>query len=61
MAGQIGLVKLKAGTDDSTWRRMEEFFISKGLFISSTSKGIMVNDIHRASEEVEKEKKKVLT
>lgn len=60
MSGEIGLVKLKEGTDDSTWRRMEEFFISKGLFISSTAKGIMVNDIHRAVEEVEKEKRKAL-
>lgn len=47
---KIGLVKLRDGTDEKTWRRLEEFFISKGLFISSTPKGIVVTDTEKAKK-----------
>ena len=45
---KIGLIKLKDGTDEKTWQQIEEFFIAKGLFISSVPKGIMVNDTDKA-------------
>jgi len=51
----IGLVKLKKGTPEKTWRQIEEFFISKGLFISSVPKGIMVTDINKAKKLIEME------
>ncbi len=53
----IGLVQLKKGTSESDWRKIEEFFISKKLFISSVSKGIMVLDIDRAKELIKQEMK----
>jgi len=51
----IGLVQLKKGTTERNWRQIEEFFISKGLFISSVPKGIMVTDINKAKELIEME------
>jgi len=51
----IGLVKPREGTPEKTWRQIEEFFISKGLFISSVPKGIMVTDINKAKELIEME------
>ena len=45
---KIGLVKLKRGTPDSTWRKLEEFFIKHDQFIASTSSGIMVYDVDEA-------------
>lgn len=47
---KIGLVRLKAGTSEQHWRDIEEFFISKGLFISSVPKGIMVTDTDKAKK-----------
>jgi hypothetical protein len=52
---KIGLVQLKEGTDEKTWRKIEEFFIVKKLFISSVPKGIMVLDIDKAKELIRKE------
>ncbi len=49
-SNKIGLVQLKKGTDEKTWRKIEEFFIKKKLFISSVSKGIMVLDVDKAKE-----------
>ena len=53
----IGLVKLREGTTETNWRQIEEFFISKGLFISSVPKGIMVTDIDKAKKLIEMERK----
>lgn len=50
---KIGLVQLKKGTPEKNWRRIEEFFISKGLFISSVPKGIMVTDTDKARKLIE--------
>ena len=50
---KIGLVQLKKGTTENNWRQIEEFFISKGLFISSVPKGIMVNDTEKAKKLIE--------
>lgn len=47
---KIGLVQLRKGTSESNWREIEEFFISKGLFISSVPKGIMVTDTDKAKK-----------
>ncbi len=47
---KIGLVQLKKGTTETNWRQIEEFFISKGLFISSVPKGIMVTDTDKAKK-----------
>jgi len=47
---KIGLVQLKTGTSETNWRQIEEFFISKGLFISSVPKGIIVTDVDKAKE-----------
>jgi len=49
----IGLVKLREGTPEKNWRKLEEFFISKGLFISSVPKGIMVTDVDKAKKLIE--------
>jgi len=53
----IGLVQLKKGTTEKNWREMENFFIFKGLFISSVPKGIMVTDIDKAKKLIEMERK----
>jgi len=50
---KIGLVQLKKGTTKKNWRQLEEFFISKGLFISSVPKGIMVTDTDKAKKLIE--------
>jgi len=50
---KIGLVQLKKGTTENNWRQIEEFFISKGLFISSVPKGIMVTDTDKAKKLIE--------
>ena len=50
---KIGLVQLKKGTSEKNWRQLEEFFISKGLFISSVPKGIMVTDTDKAKKLIE--------
>jgi len=50
---KIGLVQLKKGTTENNWRQIEEFFISKGLFISSVPKGIMVTDTEKAKKLIE--------
>ena len=50
---KIGLVQLKAGTTEKNWRQIEEFFISKGLFISSVPKGITVTDTEKAKQLIE--------
>jgi hypothetical protein len=47
---KIGLIKLKKDTPTSTWRKLEDFFISENLFISSTPEGIMVKDIDKSKE-----------
>ena len=47
---KIGLVQLKVGTTEKNWRQIEEFFISKKLFISSVPKGIIVTDIDLAKK-----------
>ena len=47
---KIGLVQLKKGTTETNWREIEEFFIAKGLFISSVPKGIMVTNIDQAKK-----------
>ena len=46
----IGLIKLREGTPQKTWRKLEEFFIANNLFISSVPKGIMVSDTEKAKE-----------
>ena len=50
---KIGLVQLKKGTTENNWRQIEEFFISKGLFVSSVPKGIMVTDMDKAKKLIE--------
>ncbi len=55
---KIGLVKLRDTTDERTWRQLEEFFISKGLFVSSEPKGIVVNDIEKANRCIKEEMNK---
>jgi len=50
---KIGLVQLKKGTTEKNWRQIEEFFISKGLFVSSVPKGIMVTDMDKAKKLIE--------
>lgn len=50
---KIGLVQLKKGTTEKNWKEIEEFFISKGLFISSVPKGIMVTDTDKARKLIE--------
>ena len=50
---KIGLVQLKKGTTETNWRQIEEFFISKGLFISSVPKGVMVTDTDKAKKQIE--------
>ena len=50
---KIGLVQLKKGTKENNWRQIEEFFISKGLFVSSVPKGIMVTDMDKAKKLIE--------
>jgi hypothetical protein len=50
---KIGLVQLKKGTTEKNWRQIEEFFISKGLFISSVPKGIIVTDMDKAKKLIE--------
>ena len=50
---KIGLVQLKKGTTETAWRLIEEFFISKKLFISSVPKGIMVTDTEKAKKLIE--------
>jgi len=50
---KIGLVQLKKGTTEKDWRQLEEFFISKKLFISSVPKGIMVTDTDKAKKLIE--------
>lgn len=47
---KIGLVQLRKGTSEKNWREIEEFFISKGLFISSVPKGIIVTDMDKAKK-----------
>ena len=49
----IGLVKLREGTTEKNWREIENFFIFKGLFISSVPKGIMVTDVDKAKKLIE--------
>ena len=51
---KIGLIKIRSGTPERTWRKLEEFFITSNLFISSVPKGIMVTDIEKAKELVMK-------
>ena len=46
----IGLIKLREGTPQKTWRKLEEFFISNNLFISSVPEGIVVSDTGKAKE-----------
>lgn len=47
---KIGLIKLRKGTPEITWRKLEEFFIANNLFISSIPAGIMVTDTEKAKE-----------
>lgn len=50
---KIGLAQLRKGTTETAWRQIEDFFISKGLFISSVPKGIMVTDTEKAKKLIE--------
>lgn len=47
---KIGLIKLREGTPQTTWRKLEEFFIANDIFISSVHNGIMVTDTDKAKE-----------
>ena len=55
-SNKIGLVKVRKDTPISMRISLENFFESKGLFISSISEGIIVSDTDRAAEEVRKAK-----
>ncbi len=55
---KIGLVQLKKGTSEKTWREIEVFFIAKKLFLSSVPEGIMVTDIDKATELINTEKER---
>lgn len=47
---KIGLIKLREGTPQTAWQKLEEFFIANDLFISSVPEGIVVSDTDKAKE-----------